>query len=609
MAARIAFLSLLLISLLSSIGHVSAIGPGHAALAAFDAQNVRFVELVSGLNQPLLITNASDGSGRLFIIQRPGQILIYKNGALLPTPFLNIQSIVNSSGGEQGLLALAFHPNYETNGRFYTLHTDQNRSIVLSVFTRSGANPDQADPNSRVTLLTIPKLYTNHNGGTLAFGPDGYLYWSTGDGGSAGDPDNNAQNLNSLLGKILRLDVSAASSYSIPVFNPFYYNPNPSVRKEIWAYGLRNPWRFSFDRLTGDIYIGDVGQSKREEIDFQPASSPGGENYGWRLMEGSLCYNPATGCNQSGKVFPVAEYDHTLGCSITGGHVYRGAKYPQMNGYYFYGDFCSGMVYTLHNESPNGWRSLLAADTSYTVSSFGEDEQGELYMADYSAGKIYRVIYMLPPAKATLVSPSGAITNTQPTFSWNEVRSNSQNDAATWYYLWINGPSGNVFKTWYQASSVCSGGICSITPNLTLAGGAHTWWIQTWNDGGYGPWSDGMAFSLPVVNPPIAAALISPAGNITNAQPAYTWNAVLDSAQGDASTWYYLWVSRVNSDGSLTTVHTKWYTAASVCSGGACSITPAGVTLSGGNYRWWIQTWNDGGYGPWSGGTNFSVSP
>ena len=609
MVARISFLSLMLISLFSSTGHVSAIEPARAKFAAFDAQHVRFVELVSGLNQPLLITNASDGSGRLFIVQRVGQILIYKNGALLPTPFLNIQPIVNSSEGEQGLLGLAFHPNYETNGRFYTLHTDQNKSIVLSVFTRSSANPDQADPTSRVTLLTIPKLYTNHNGGTLAFGPDGYLYWSTGDGGSGGDPDNNAQNLNSLLGKILRLDVSAASSYSIPASNPFYNNPNPSVRKEIWAYGLRNPWRFSFDRLTGDIYIGDVGQSKREEIDFQSANSQGGENYGWRVMEGSLCYNPSTGCNQSGKILPVAEYDHTLGCSITGGHVYRGTKYPLMNGYYLYGDFCSGMIYTLHNDPPNGWRSVLVADTSYTVSSFGEDEQGELYMADYSTGKIYRVIYMLPPGKATLVAPSGAITNIQPTFSWNEVTGDSQSDAASWYYLWIEGSSGNVFKKWYQTSSVCSAGVCSVTPDLTLAGGAHTWRVQTWNDGGYGPWSDSMAFSLPVVNLPVAAALISPAGNITNAQPAYTWNAVLDSAQGDASTWYYLWVSRVNNDGSFTTIHSKWYVSVDVCTGGACSITPAGVTLTSGNYRWWIQTWNDAGYGPWTSAMNFIISP
>jgi len=354
MVARISFLSLILISLFSNTDSAEAIEPARAELAAFEAQNVKFLEVTSGLNQPLLITNASDGTGRLFIVQRAGQILIYKNGALLSTPFLNIQSIVNSSESEQGLLGLAFHPNYETNGRFYTLHTDQNKSIVLSVFTRSSTNPDQADPNSRVTLLTIPKLYTNHNGGTLAFGPDGYLYWSTGDGGSGGDPDNNAQNLSSLLGKILRLDVSAASSYSIPVSNPFYTNPNPSVRKEIWAYGLRNPWRFSFDRLTGDMYIGDVGQSKQEEIDFQSANSNGGENYGWRVMEGSLCYNPSTGCSQSAKVLPIAEYNHILGCSITGGHVYRGSQYPQMNGYYFYGDFCSGLIYVLHNDLQMG---------------------------------------------------------------------------------------------------------------------------------------------------------------------------------------------------------------------------------------------------------------
>ena len=361
MIRKMSFLLLILISLLSTTGNARAIEPVRAEFAALEAQNIRFLEVTSGINQPLFITNASDGSGRLFIIQRAGQILIYKNGALLPTPFLNIQTIVNSTAGEQGLLSLAFHPNYETNGRFYTLHTDQNKSIVLSVFTRSSTNPDQADPNSRVPLLTIPKTYMNHNGGTLAFGPDGYLYWSTGDGGGGGDPDNNAQNLNSLLGKILRLDVSSAASYSIPASNPFYNNPNSSVRKEIWAYGLRNPWRFSFDRLTGDIYIGDVGQSQREEINFQSASSNGGENYGWRVMEGTLCYNPSTGCNQSGKVLPVAEYDHTLGCSITGGHVYRGTRYPQMNGYYFYGDFCTGLFYALHYDPQNGWVSQLIA--------------------------------------------------------------------------------------------------------------------------------------------------------------------------------------------------------------------------------------------------------
>lgn len=602
MAARIAFLSFILISLLSTTSNVHAVEPARAGRAAFQAQQVRFTEITSGLNQPLLVTNAGDGSGRLFIIQRAGQIRIYKNGALLPTPFLNVQSIVNSSASEQGLLALAFHPDYEVNGRFYTLHTDQNGSIVLSAFTRSSANPDQADPNSRVPLLAIPKPYTNHNGGTLAFGPDGYLYWSTGDGGGGGDPGNNAQNLNSLLGKILRLDVSSASSYSIPASNPFYNNPNPSIRKEIWAYGLRNPWRFSFDRLTGDLYIGDVGQSKREEINFQPGASSGGENYGWRVMEGSLCHNPSTGCNQSGKVLPVAEYDHTLGCSVTGGHVYRGTSYPQMNGYYFYGDFCSGLVYTLYNDSANGWTSILAADTSYTVSSFGEDEQGELYLADYSGGKIYRIVYMLPPGKATLIAPSGAITNTQTFFSWNEVPADSQNDAATWYYLWVNGPSGNVIKQWVQASNACNNGTCSVRSPITLRGGSYTWWVQTWNPGGYGPWSDGLRFSLPLVKPPAGTTLILPTGDITDTQPTYSWNKAPVSEQAGAATWYYLWVN-----GPSGNVIKQWVQASAVCNATTCSVTPD-TSLGAGAHTWWVRTWNQGGYGPWSDGLSLHVT-
>src|SRR5919106_6425846 len=289
-----------------------------------DPAKVGFQLIADGLTQPLFITNAGDGSGRLFIIEKAGRILILKNGSLLSAPFLDIRSIVKSTGSEQGILSLAFHPSYETNGQFYTVYTDQNGSLVLSRFTRSASDPDLADPNSRITLLTISHpTYQNHNGGTLAFGPDGYLYWSTGDGGGAGDPFDNAQDLTSLLGKILRLDINSASPYGIPSTNPFYNHPNPSVRKEIWAYGLRNPWRFSFDSLTHDIYIGDVGQSNIEEINFQAANSSGGENYGWDVMEGSSCYDPASGCNQSGKILPIAQYTHSLGCSVTGGHVYR----------------------------------------------------------------------------------------------------------------------------------------------------------------------------------------------------------------------------------------------------------------------------------------------
>ena len=374
--------------------HVFGEKPVHAA-APFDPSNVVFRQAVSGLTQPVFITNAGDGSNRLFILERAGLIRIFRDGNLLSTPFLDIQTMVNHSGSEQGLLALAFHPSYKTNGRFYTVHTDDNGSLVLSRFVRSAANPDRANPNSQLPLLKIPHpTHQNHNGGTLAFGPDGYLYWSTGDGGGGGDPFNNAQNLNSLLGKILRLDVDHADpgkNYSIPASNPFYNMANR--RGEIWAYGLRNPWRVSFDRQTGDLFIGDVGQGKREEIDFQPAASAGGENYGWPVMEGTLCFDPATGCNQNGKELPIAEYSHSFGCSVTGGYIYRGTFYPDMQGQYFYADFCSGIMFSLYDDPVSGWTVTQIADTPHTISTFGQDEQGELYFTDYGAGTIYQICY------------------------------------------------------------------------------------------------------------------------------------------------------------------------------------------------------------------------
>jgi glucose/arabinose dehydrogenase len=354
---------------------------------------VQLAEVASGLNQPLAITNAGDGSGRLFIVERTGQIRIVKNGTLLSAPFLDIHTIVNSTGGEQGLLALAFHPNYINNGQFYTVHTGQDNSLILSRFVRSQNDPDLADSNSRTTLLVIPHpTNTNHNGSTLTFGPDGYLYWSTGDGGGAGDQANNAQNLTVLLGKILRLNVNSGSPYGIPSSNPFYNSSTPGIRKEIWAYGLRNPWRISFDRQTGDLYIADVGQGTREEIDFQPAASAGGQNYGWRVLEGTLCFNPSTNCDKSGKTPPVAEYDHTLGCSVSGGYVYRGTKAPSLLGIYFYADFCSGRLFGLQKDPSAGWQAVQLLDTPYSISTFGEDEQGEVYLADYAGGKIYRLV-------------------------------------------------------------------------------------------------------------------------------------------------------------------------------------------------------------------------
>lgn len=364
-----------------------------ASSIGIDPSRIKVNPVVSGLALPIAITHAGDGLGRIFIAEKAGMIRILENGVLSPTPFLNMQSIVNSSSNEQGLLALAFHPQYESNGYFYTVHTNAAGSLVLSRFTASPANSNQVNLNSRAELLVIPHpTYTNHNGGTLAFGSDNYLYWSTGDGGGTGDPFNNAQNLTSLLGKLLRLDVNSAFPYAIPSTNPFYNNPDSSIRKEIWAYGLRNPWRFSFDRLTQDLYIGDVGQGAREEIDFQPASSQGGENYGWDVMEGSICYN-ATTCNQTNKVPPVTEYTHAVGCSVTGGYVYRGPAYPSMQGHYFYGDYCQGILFDLYHSSENGWISQQLLDTAHGISTFGEDENGELYLADYFEGSVYQISY------------------------------------------------------------------------------------------------------------------------------------------------------------------------------------------------------------------------
>jgi glucose/arabinose dehydrogenase len=348
---------------------------------------------MTGFDQPVFITNAGDGTKRIFIVERQGVIRIYDTltHSLLTTPFLDIHNTVFSDGGEEGLLALAFHPNYGSNGRFFVEYTDSNFDLNLVEYAVSSGDANVADPTGHI-LLTIPHpTNQNHNGGTLAFGPDGYLYWSVGDGGSGGDPPNNAQNLNRLLGKLLRLDVSTPFTYTSPSTNPFF---SGGGRPEIWAYGLRNPWRFSFDSLTGDIFIGDVGQDSREEVDFQPASSTGGENYGWRVMEGKICYPPGTtGCDKTGKVLPITDYTHAFGCAIVGGYMYRGALFPPMQGYYFYSDECSGIVNVLRHDPIKGWVSIRVADTPYNVSTFGQDENGEIYFTDYGAGDIYKICY------------------------------------------------------------------------------------------------------------------------------------------------------------------------------------------------------------------------
>jgi len=342
---------------------------------------------VSGLRSPVQITHAGDGSERIFVVQQTGQIRIIQDGALHAEPFLDLADRV-SCCGERGLLSVAFPPDYAARGHFYVDYTSRSGDTVVSRFGLT-ADPGVADPTSEEIILTIPQPYANHNGGQLAFGTnDGYLYIGMGDGGSAGDPDNRGQNPAELLGKLLRVDVAAGvSPYAIPATNPF--TQTAGYQGEIWALGLRNPWRFTFDRANGDLYIADVGQNEYEEVDHQPAASRGGENYGWRIMEGTHCYK-ASDCDSVELILPVAEYDHSQGCSVTGGVVYRGSQFDRLAGTYLYGDYRSGRIWGLR-QSGAGWANQLLLRTAFNISAFGEDEAGEIYATDYAGGKIYRI--------------------------------------------------------------------------------------------------------------------------------------------------------------------------------------------------------------------------
>ena len=369
---------------------------------------------ISGFSRPVTITHAGDGSGRLFVVEQGGRIRIVRNGAILSTPFLDIIGRVNSSCFECGLLGLAFPPGYSGKGYFYVNYTRTSGETLMTVIARYRitASPDVADPNSEQIILTINQPFANHNGGQLAFGPrDGYLYIGMGDGGSGGDPQNRAQNPADLLGKMLRIDVETGNpaTYTIPATNPFINRSD--YRGEIWALGMRNPWRFSFDRQTHDLYIADVGQNAYEEVNYQPATSSGGENYGWRIMEGNHCFNPNP-CSTTGLTLPVVEYDRSLGCSVTGGYVYRGPSYPNMQGLYFYGDYCSGRIWGLRREG-SAWQNTMLIDTDLLISSFGEDEQGGLYVADHQRGIVHMITDTSPPPTPT-PTPTPAPTPAPP---------------------------------------------------------------------------------------------------------------------------------------------------------------------------------------------------
>ncbi|MBK7342409.1 MAG: PQQ-dependent sugar dehydrogenase [Saprospiraceae bacterium] len=355
------------------------------------AQDIMLEPVGSGFALPVDIKHAQDD--RLFIVEKGGKIRIMDlSGNVVPTPFLDIDPIVNSTANERGLLGLAFHPDYANNGYFFVNYTGNDGNTRISRFTRNTTDPNLADPNSELVLLVVNQPFSNHNAGDLAFGPDGYLYVGLGDGGSGGDPGNRSQNPEEFLGKMLRLDVDGSIPYGIPTDNPFAQSAD--TLPEIWALGLRNPWRISFDRMTGDLWIGDVGQDAWEEVDMEPAGSKGGLNYGWRCYEGFAPYN-TNGCGPADSyVPPVHVYQNTnaIGCSVTGGYVYRGNQQPSLYGKYIYTDYCTGIFWALEPDGMGGWTNTeLANLNNQEFAAFGEDASGELYVAGLGSGIIYRI--------------------------------------------------------------------------------------------------------------------------------------------------------------------------------------------------------------------------
>ncbi len=354
------------------------------------AASVRLAPVAQGFHRPLYVTHAGDESGRLFLLEQSGKIWILKDGLRSAQPFLDVSGLISQVAltnhyTEQGLLGIAFHPDYAANDIFFIYYTDRAGDTALARYQVSPSNPDLADPASAQIIFQLPQPYTNHNGGHIDFGPDGYLYVALGDGGAANDPLGAGQNRELLLGSILRLDVASLLPYGIPPDNPFVGDAN--ALDAIWAYGLRNVWRFSFDRATGDMYIADVGQNQWEEVNFQAADSLGGENYGWNVWEGNHYF---AGGNAPNHVPPFFEYSHIRGrCSVTGGYVYRGEAIPALQAVYFFGDYCSGDIWAAWRDPDLNWRAVEWKKTNFQISSFGEDENGELYVIDYR-GALYR---------------------------------------------------------------------------------------------------------------------------------------------------------------------------------------------------------------------------
>jgi len=344
---------------------------------------------VGGPDQPLFVTNAGDATQRLFVVERTGKIRVVSGGVLQSTAFMDLSAKVSCCAGERGLLGLAFHPSFASNLRLFAYYTDTNGDIIVAEYTANAARTSASASTERIILQVNHQTYANHNGGWIGFGPDGYLYIATGDGGGGGDPLGNGQNKNTLLGKMLRIDVNGAQPYAIPPGNPF---ASSGGAKEVWAWGLRNPWRDSFDRERHDLYNGDVGQGAYEEID-RAAPAVGGQNYGWNVMEGFSCYNANT-CATTGKTLPIAAYAHgtndSIGCAVTGGYVYRGAGQPALKGHYIFGDYCTGRIWTLYQDE-NVANLVAQGQFAVNISSFGEAENGEVYLTDLG-GTLYRVL-------------------------------------------------------------------------------------------------------------------------------------------------------------------------------------------------------------------------
>lgn len=343
--------------------------------------------VVSGLSEPVGVTSARDGTRRLFVIEQGGTIRIVKSRRLRERPYLDISSKV-STGNEQGLLGIAFHPRFEDNRRFYIDYTNTDGNTVIAEYRQSRLRPNRAAVSSARVVLGFQQPFSNHNGGDLQFGPDGYLYIASGDGGGAGDPQGNGQRLDTLLGKILRIDVDKdrdGRGYGIPSDNPF--RDTPGARGEIWSHGFRNPWRFSFDRQTDAMWIGDVGQGRLEEIDYEPADSGGGTNWGWNIKEGTDCYIGAAECEAASATAdltdPIAEYSHDLGCAVVGGYVYRGNRYPELKGTYFFSDNCSGTIWSLDASNHSPQEEVVRLESGRAVTSFGETGSGEVLVVDH----------------------------------------------------------------------------------------------------------------------------------------------------------------------------------------------------------------------------------